>query len=214
MLDLIRIKVLADAGVPLARIGELLESTPKQLSRAVAEIDAALREQIDELERRRQRIAGLAAGERMFLPPELADYLDELGSVGLGERSLRQERDGWLLLIARYPERGREWLENKREQLADPEFRRLYRDFDQADGWDPDDPRVESLADALIAYNERRYGEQRPLGVEDLADASVAALLAAWTRDGFSPAHDRLEELVEERQARSADPPARSPGSS
>jgi hypothetical protein len=35
----------------------------------------------------------------------------------------------------------------KRPDLADPQFQRHYRVFDQAGHWDPDDPRLEELAE-------------------------------------------------------------------
>ena len=58
---LVRIRVLADAGVPLARVQELLDAGPDELARAIGEIDAALRADIRRLESHRDRIARLAA---------------------------------------------------------------------------------------------------------------------------------------------------------
>lgn len=70
------------------------------------------------------------------------------------------ERDGWILLLARYPQRGLEWLDRKRADLADPELQRLYRGYDEAIGWDPADPRLEKLADATVRYLAHRYPSQ------------------------------------------------------
>ena len=42
VIDLIRIKTLAEAGVPLARISEIMSADPGHFARAVAEIDQAL----------------------------------------------------------------------------------------------------------------------------------------------------------------------------
>jgi hypothetical protein len=66
------------------------------------------------------------------------------------------ERDGWILLLAATRDRARGRLEEKRAQLADPEFRRLYCGFDEAVDWDPADPRLEQLADDLVRYLERQ----------------------------------------------------------
>ena len=98
--DLIRIRVLAEAGVPLARVRELLRADAAELAAAVAEIDARLRAEIDERERHRERIARLAAGDSLVLPPEGAAYLDRWRELGLPERVVEIERDSWILTLA------------------------------------------------------------------------------------------------------------------
>jgi DNA-binding transcriptional MerR regulator len=199
VLDLIRIKILSDAGAPLARIDELLNARPEQLAESVAQIDAALQEQIRELELRRRRIADLAGGERMFLPAELVGFLDELRAAGVGARTVQVERDGWILLLARYPEQALEWLTSKRADLADPEFRRLYRSFDEAAGWEADDPRVETLADDVVRYLARRYRSAGEVPDLDVDDPTVLALIASHFDRTSSPAIERLNELTEGR---------------
>ena len=62
MVELVRIKTLADAGVPLARIGELLQATPGEFSEAVASIDRSLRDNITEMEAHRRQLAELNQG--------------------------------------------------------------------------------------------------------------------------------------------------------
>ena len=49
VVDLIRIKALSDAGVPLARIEELLGADPAEFAAAITDIDAALKQRIREL---------------------------------------------------------------------------------------------------------------------------------------------------------------------
>lgn len=199
VLDLTRIKILSDAGVPLARIDELLDAGPEQLAEAVTQIEDALRRQIHELECRRQRIADLIAGERMFLPAELIGFLDELRAAGVSTDAVELERDGWILLLARYPQQALEWLEDRRADLADPEFQQLYRGYEQAVDWDPADPRLEELADAMVRYLEQRYKEEVTL-VWDLDDVTVA-LLASHFDHASSPALERLNELTQEKRA-------------
>ena len=63
VVDLIKIKTLADAGVPLARIKGLLRAEPAQFSQAVDQIDAALDARIRDLQEQKRRIAGLATGD-------------------------------------------------------------------------------------------------------------------------------------------------------
>jgi DNA-binding transcriptional MerR regulator len=68
---LIRISALAEAGVPLARVQDLLDATPAEFSEAVAQIDARLRAQVRELQEHRRRIARLAAGDSLAVPAEV-----------------------------------------------------------------------------------------------------------------------------------------------
>src|SRR5690242_21759875 len=60
---LIRIHTLADAGVPLARVQELLDADPEAFSDGVQEIDKDLRAEIRRLQGTRRRPARLDAGE-------------------------------------------------------------------------------------------------------------------------------------------------------
>lgn len=72
VVDLQRIKVLADAGVPLARVRELVDAGPDALAAAVREIDVTLRARIRELQATRKRLAALASGDDPFVTPRLA----------------------------------------------------------------------------------------------------------------------------------------------
>ena len=56
---LIRIRTLAEAGVPLARVKELLDAGEEEFAAAVADIDRRLRADIRELQRHRERILHL-----------------------------------------------------------------------------------------------------------------------------------------------------------
>src|SRR5262245_63720377 len=53
---LIRIHTLADAGVPLIRVQELLDAGPEDFNRAVQEVDKKLRAEIRRLQGTRKRI--------------------------------------------------------------------------------------------------------------------------------------------------------------
>ena len=86
VVELIRIRTLADAGVPLSRVRELLAADEEAFAAAVEEIDQRLRAEIRERQRHRERIALLAAGDSLALPPEAVAYLDRLRGVGVPER--------------------------------------------------------------------------------------------------------------------------------
>src|ERR671924_1063470 len=57
VVELIRIRTLAEAGVPLARVRELLQADEKEFAAAVADIDERLRAEIRERQRHRERLA-------------------------------------------------------------------------------------------------------------------------------------------------------------
>jgi len=196
VVDLIRIKTLADAGVPLARIQALLGAGPEQFSKGIAQIDQALRRRVRDLEQQRRRIAELAAGDRLFLPDEVVGLLDELRRIGVSQRAVDLERDGWILLPARSPGQAAGLAEDKRSALADPEFRRLYLACDQAFNWDPADPRLEEVADGMMAYAARHRAD-RPDGAT--LDDPVAMDLLSSQPGGTSPAWQRLLQLTSDR---------------
>src|SRR4029453_17538275 len=97
---LIRIHTLAEAGVPLARVQELLDASPEQFARGVQEIDKDLRADIRRLQGTRKRLARLAAGEHLALPQSVGDYLARLAGVGVEERYIELERDAWIMIAA------------------------------------------------------------------------------------------------------------------
>jgi DNA-binding transcriptional MerR regulator len=197
VVDLIRIKTLADAGVPLARIQALLVAEPEQFARGITQIDQALRRRIRDLEQQRRRIAELAAGDRLFLPDEVVSLLDELRRLGVSQRAVDMERDGWILLAARSRGQAAGLAKDKRSDLADPEFRRLYLTCDQAFDWDPADPRLEEVADAMVAFAARH----RPDPDSDRAtlDDPVAVDLLSSPPGGSSPAWEQLLRLTSDR---------------
>ncbi|MGH6656834.1 MAG: MerR family transcriptional regulator [Actinocrinis sp.] len=196
VLDLIRIRTLVDAGVPLARIDELLSAEPARFAAGVAEIDAALAERIRELKQARRKIAALAAGERLFLPDVIVDFLDRLRALGVSERTVRVERDGWIMLAARHPEAAAQQVEHKEAFLDDPRFQEIYLDYDRVHDWDPDDPRLEELADKMVALAAEVY---EGLEEEDMREVtenqSLEAAVVAYLTDE-SPAWTRLNDLA------------------
>lgn len=157
-IELIKIKTLADAGVPLARVRELRDAEPAEFSGAIEEIDRDLEVRIAELTRARQRIRGLSGGDRLFVPEDVADYLDDLRAIGLSDRYLRVERDLWILVCAVRPKEAAEQLADRRDALADPQLRDLILDFDKAFARAPDDPALAELAARMIDVTVRRYG--------------------------------------------------------
>ncbi|MFF3572249.1 MerR family transcriptional regulator [Nocardia jiangxiensis] len=124
-IDLVKIRTLADAGVPLARIKDLFDTDPNALTAAIAEIGRDLRDRIAQLRRTRGRLTQLRGGDRLFVSPDVADYLDDLRELGISERHIHLERDGWILMQTVSPEDAAMWIAEKRELITDPEFRAI-----------------------------------------------------------------------------------------
>ena len=156
-INLVKIKTLAKAGVPLARINELLAADHDQSAGAIAEIDRDLAERATEIIRTRKRIAQLGAGDRLFVSAEVADYLERLHELGVSQRTVQMERDIWILLQSVSPDQAAVWIADKRDAIGDPEFRAIYLEYDAAFDWPPDDPRLLALADRTQRWLAQWY---------------------------------------------------------
>ncbi len=193
-IDLVKIKTLADAGVPLARVKELLAADQDRFAAAIADIDRDLLARAEEIRRTRARLVQLRAGDQLFVSPEVADHLDQLRELGVSPHLVQVERDLWILLRSVSRQEAATWLADRVDAMNDPEFRAIYVEYDAAYGWSPDDPRLPPLADRTLRWLTRRQRESGGLGPDP--DPAVAQLIA--TSAGVSsPAWDRLAELVE-----------------
>jgi DNA-binding transcriptional MerR regulator len=219
---LIRIRVLADAGVPLARVQELLVAGPDQFARAVEEIGKALRADMRRLQSNRKRIAKLAAGDHLALPRIVLDYLDRLRGLGVGEAYIELERDAWIMLAAQVPLSIDSVVAEKNRQLdEDPDMTRLYRLLGSAPDWSPNDPRVVELADVVehlriraVQSGEVEIGANRKDPLATLLDSAMTEsapvarrLLAILEQRGWR-GWTRLERVPEERIPRDRSDPA------
>jgi DNA-binding transcriptional MerR regulator len=195
---LIRIRTLAEAGVPLARVQNLMEATPEEFAEAVVDLDRQLRAQIRRLQHHRDRIARLATGESLALPQVVVDYLGRLRGLGVDERIIALERDAWIMLAAYGPDRIDQWIAQKQDELADPDTVRLYLLMGGALDWPADDDRVVELADLL----ERLMVRSLEAGVgpavsEDPQDPFID-LMDTHALEA-APAAGRLMQILEER---------------
>jgi DNA-binding transcriptional MerR regulator len=154
VVELIRIRTLADAGVPLSRVRELLSADEEEFAAAVDEIDHRLRAEIRERERHRRRVAQLAAGDRLALPSEAVEYLDRLRELDVPEPAVEAERDAWILVAAQIPDQMPALMALKRAQIEDPAVTAMYLDLVEAVNWEADDPRLAAVADRLVAMFE------------------------------------------------------------
>jgi DNA-binding transcriptional MerR regulator len=197
-IDLVKIKTLAEAGVPLARVKELLGASPERFAVAISEVDRALQERAKELRRTRERIARLNAGDRLFVSADVAGYLDRLRELGVSKRSVRMERDGWILLQSASPKAAAIWFAEKLDSINDPEFVAIYLEYDAAFDWPADDPRLEALADRSARWFAARGEAKVTRRKQPAADPGIVQLIATSTGSS-SPAWDRLKEIARER---------------
>jgi DNA-binding transcriptional MerR regulator len=197
VVSLIKIRVLAGAGVPLARVEELLQADEEQFAEAVAEIDERLRAEIRERQRHRERISRLAAGDSLALPPDAVAYLDRMRELGLPERLIEGERDAWILVAAHSPEQISTWIALKRQQIEDPAVVDLYQRLDAAIDWQPDDPRLPELVDRLAATLSSTDSWEDHEAQDHMA-VELVELLDSFFVDAV-PVARRLMQLLEER---------------
>ena len=199
VVDLIRIRVLAESGVPLVRVQELLRADEDEFATAVAEIDARLRAEIAERKRHREHIARLAAGDSLALPPEGVAYLRRLRELDMPERLVEVERDSWILALAAQPREAiAEAMTLKAQLLDDPEFLGVLRALGEGATWGPDDPRVPEVADRLAAFLGHHADWNEAAEVGDPADPGLVDLMDSIALDSI-PAGRRLVALLEER---------------
>jgi hypothetical protein len=141
----------------------------------------------------------LATGDSLALPPEVVGFLDRLRALGVDERIVQLERDGWIPLAARVPERVPEWIARKQKQIDGSCLIDFYRTLGQALDRADDHPLLTELADALAAYLMQLADE---CGEDYIDDADIepplAALMDALAFYTTPPAR-RLVELMEER---------------
>lgn len=197
-MELIRIRTLAEAGVPLSRVRQHLAAGAVEFASAVEDIDRKLRADIRERQRHRKRVALLAAGDSLALPSEAVAYVDRMRGLGFPERLVEIERDSWILIAAEMPEQVPAFTAIKHAQLEREALRRLYLDVGELADCAPDDPRLLSLADRVVAFLEAVEAEFAGYEEEQPVSDDLIALLDEAFIESF-PCASRLLRLLEKR---------------
>ncbi|MGW1882884.1 MerR family transcriptional regulator [Streptomyces sp. NPDC001970] len=192
-IDLIKIRTLAEAGVPLARVRDLRSATDEEFQQALREIDDELASRIRGLQATRGRLRQLAAGHLAPLPTEVGAHLEDLARWGFTPRWADLQRDLWILVFATHPDRAITLFHEQAETLADPALRQLFLDYDHAHDLDADDPRIDDLARRIAEANRERYGPDELPGLD--AGSEIPALIQG-TVNASSPAWKRLDTLI------------------
>jgi DNA-binding transcriptional MerR regulator len=199
VVSLIKIRTLANTGVPLSQIRRMLDADASALAEAIQEIDNHLREEIERLETSRKQIAQLAAGDSLVLPPEVVSYLGRLREIGVSQRMVESERDAWILVTARWPESIPEIMADKFAQLNNPQVLRLYLlGSELLETGAADDPRLEEVADIMAGLAEQAYASGGIPSGEVAHDDLPFDLLDALAVES-EPQVERLMVLMRER---------------
>ncbi|WP_427893387.1 MerR family transcriptional regulator [Kribbella sp. GL6] len=193
LVELIKVRTLAESGMPLARIARLTAGSPEDLRSAAAAAEAELSARIDRLRETRGRLHELAAGNNPFLPGDVEQHLRRLHDLGFSDRWIALERDLWILTFATDPDTARRNFADQAEAQTDPVLGQLYLDCDRAPDLSPDDPTLDDLAVRIVDASLARYPAEELR--EQLADAALPQLVQASVTAG-SPAWERLDTLI------------------
>jgi len=195
-IDLIKIRTLAESGVPLARIRDLEDAPAEEFRRALHHVDLDLTARIRRLRHTQRRLRQLAIGQIQMLPSEVSSHLEHLRDIGFSSRWVAMETDLWVLVFATHPDTAIELFHDQAQALTDHALRQIYLDYDRAHDLDPRDPRLEDLARRMVAATRSRYG---PGDLPGQATGSDIPALIQEAVNASSPAWQRLDNLLRDQ---------------
>ncbi len=200
LLQLVQVRTLAAAGVPLAEIGPMLGADAAEFGAALTDVERQLTERIDALVARRNTLHRLADGDRVLLPDRACAVLDRMRGLGFDPAYVAAQREALVLARALVPEGFDGFLTQLEHGLDDPEYIALTKRGQEAETWDPDDPRIEELAAAMAdryLANPALLGDHASLRA--WATASAQYKLINNHRGDQAPISARLTALTEAR---------------
>ncbi|MFJ9847342.1 MerR family transcriptional regulator [Kitasatospora sp. NPDC101155] len=200
LLRLVQVRTLATAGVPLAEIGPLLDADAEQFAVGLADVKRRLTDRIAELTARLDMLHRLAEGDRALLPDRACAVLDRMPDLGLSPDYVAAQREALVLVRALVPEGFDDFLTQLELRLDDPEFIDLTRRGQEAETWEPDDPRIEELATAMADHylaNPALLGS--PTSLQTWRKATAQYRLINDHREDQAPVSARLTALTESR---------------
>jgi DNA-binding transcriptional MerR regulator len=191
--ELIKIRTLAEAGVPLARIRALKAVSEDAFHQALTEIDDDLSARIRRLRHTQDRLRELASGHTRLLPAEVDHHLGQLARLGFSQRWVSLQRDLWILVYATHPDVADGLFSDQAQALTDPTLRQLYLDYDRAHDLDPADPALTDLARRMLEATMQRYGAGELPGQS--TDSPIPRLIQGAV-NASSPAWHRVDTLI------------------
>lgn len=189
-----RIKVLTDAGVPLARVAELAATSLDDLAVKAQEIEAKIDQRIHELETTKLRLRALAAGRNPFLSPKAAMLHEALDELNVSEETRKISDEGWILTSVLFPEFAEAWGRWQLRALEDPEYRELFILTDQARHDPPASARLEELAQRCAAW-VRHHDQLDDSGLDPTAMDLIRSFQESY-QEPWRWLNRRIEELL------------------
>lgn len=191
--ELIKIRTLAEAGVPLARIRDLMAAPDHDFRTALAQIDDDVAAHIRSLRQTRSRLRELASGRNRLLPKEVDTHLGRLADLGFTDRWIAMEGELWILVFATHADVAVDLFRDQAGSLSEPELRGIYLGYDRAHDLDPHDPLIDDLAQRIVGATISRYGTGDLPG--QATDSEIPQLIQGFV-NASSPAWQRLDALI------------------
>ena len=200
--ELLKIRTLAEAGVPLAKIRALRAASTDDFRGALGQIDGDLTARIHALRATQRRLRELASGRTRLLPDEVEQHLQQLGELGFSARWVEMEGDLWILVFATHPDLALGLFRDQTQALTDPALRQIYLDYDGAYDLDARDPSLAAVAQRIVRATAQRYGTGDLPGQ---ATGSDIPQLIQGAVNALSPAWRRLDLLIRDALGRTPD---------
>ncbi|MFE0459291.1 MerR family transcriptional regulator [Kitasatospora sp. NPDC058965] len=200
LLRLVQVRTLAAAGVPLAGIGPLLDADADRFADSLTVVARQLTERIADLTARLATLHRLAEGDRALLPERACTILDRMAGLGFGPDYVAAQREALVLARVLVPDGFDGFLTQLEHRMDDPEAVDLAKRGQEAETWDPDDPRIEELATAMADHflaNPELLGD--PTSRRAWTKAPIQYRLINDHRGDQAPVSARLTALTEAR---------------
>lgn len=146
ILQIVKVRTLASAGMPLVEIESLLDAGTEMSATAFADIEQRLNRRIADLTKQRDMLHKLADGDRVLLPDRALAILDRGPALGFSAEEIASTREGFILTKALFPESFDAYIAHIERALNNTQFVTLLRRSWEAMDWERNDPRIEALA--------------------------------------------------------------------
>lgn len=146
VLAILRARALAQAGIPLAEIAELLTQNEEHFSAKVDEIDRELKARIRRIQEQRDRLSRLRNVGPKSLPKHAIEILDNLQRQGFDQSFILAQRDSMSLAAILAPPLLESYVDQMCSRLTDSAHVKLMKRLWEASSWSATDPRLDELA--------------------------------------------------------------------